>query len=314
MRRVRRVCGQGAHADRRLRRRGAREDDDQRGEQREHPCPHPLGDASSAYTLRRSRPDEERARRDEHRQTVERRQGRPPAIGPYCHAVRTGDLLFCSGQIPLDPRDGRDRRVDTPAEQTRQCLRNLDAIARAGGAILADAVRIGVFLVDMGAFAEVNEAYAEFFAEDDAPARYAFGVASLPAGRARRASRRSSRFRGAVPRSVTAEDVAAAREAVRDVARHTPVLPSETLSERAGGARAGQGGDAAADRLVQDPRRAEQARRTRATRRRASSRAARATTRRRSRSRPVSAACRARSTCRARRRSPRSRAPRRSAR
>jgi 2-iminobutanoate/2-iminopropanoate deaminase len=104
----------------------------------------------------------------------------PAAIGAYSQAIRTGDLLFCSGQIPLHPETG-ELVGETPAEQTRQCLRNLDAIARAGGASLADAVRVGVFLVDMGSFAEVNEAYAEFFT-DDPPARYAFGVASLPRG------------------------------------------------------------------------------------------------------------------------------------
>jgi 2-iminobutanoate/2-iminopropanoate deaminase len=106
--------------------------------------------------------------------------GAPAAIGPYCHAVRAGDLLFCSGQVALDPETG-DLVGDTPAEQTRQCLRNLQAIAEAGGATLADAVRIGVFLVDMSAFGEVNEAYGEFFG-DDPPARYAVGVASLPRG------------------------------------------------------------------------------------------------------------------------------------
>ena len=116
----------------------------------------------------------------QHRQTVTAPDA-PAAIGPYNHAVRAGDLLFCSGQIPLDPATGEIVGT-TPAEQTRQCLRNLDAIARAGGGSLADAVRIGVFLADMGAFAEVNEAYAEFFDEADAPARYAFGVASLPRG------------------------------------------------------------------------------------------------------------------------------------
>lgn len=114
-----------------------------------------------------------------HRETVNA-PGAPAAIGPYCHAVRAGGLLFCSGQVALDPESG-ELVGDTPAEQTRQCLRNLDAIARAGGASLADAVRIGVFLVDMAAFAEVNEAYGEFFG-DDPPARFAFGVASLPKG------------------------------------------------------------------------------------------------------------------------------------
>lgn len=136
-------------------------------------------DASSA--IRSSTPARE-VENDvtEHRQTVNA-PGAPAAIGPYNHAVRTGNLLFCSGQIPLDPDTG-EIVGSTPGEQTRQCLRNLDAIAGAGGASLADAVRIGVFLVDMGAFAEVNEAYAEFFADDEAPARYAFGVASLPRG------------------------------------------------------------------------------------------------------------------------------------
>jgi 2-iminobutanoate/2-iminopropanoate deaminase len=114
-----------------------------------------------------------------HRQTVDA-PGAPAAIGPYSHAVRTGDLLFCSGQVPLDPETG-EIVGETPAEQARQCLRNLDAIARAAGATLADAVRVGVFLTDMGAFAEVNDVYAEFFREDP-PARAAIGVAALPRG------------------------------------------------------------------------------------------------------------------------------------
>jgi 2-iminobutanoate/2-iminopropanoate deaminase len=113
------------------------------------------------------------------RQTVDA-PGAPAAIGPYSHAVRTGDLLFCSGQVPLDPETG-EMVGDTPAEQARQCLVNLDAIARAAGATLADAVRVGVFLTDMGAFAEVNEVYAEFFPSDP-PARAAIGVAALPRG------------------------------------------------------------------------------------------------------------------------------------
>jgi 2-iminobutanoate/2-iminopropanoate deaminase len=114
-----------------------------------------------------------------HRQTVDA-PGAPAAIGPYSHAVRTGDLLFCSGQVPLDPETG-EIVGETPAEQARQCLRNLDAIARAAGATLADAVRVGVFLTDMGAFAEVNDVYAEYFPEDP-PARAAIGVAALPRG------------------------------------------------------------------------------------------------------------------------------------
>ena len=100
--------------------------------------PASLGDASSA--IRSSTPARE-VENDvtEHRQTVNA-PGAPAAIGPYNHAVRTGNLLFCSGQIPLDPDTG-EIVGSTPADQTRQCLRNLDAIARAGGASLADAVR-----------------------------------------------------------------------------------------------------------------------------------------------------------------------------
>ena len=104
----------------------------------------------------------------------------PAAVGPYSHAVRTGGLLFCSGQIPLDPDSG-ELRGDTPSEQARRCLENLQAVCAAAGATLADAVRLTVYMTDLGAFAEVNEAYAAFF-ENDPPARVAIGVAALPRG------------------------------------------------------------------------------------------------------------------------------------
>jgi 2-iminobutanoate/2-iminopropanoate deaminase len=104
----------------------------------------------------------------------------PAAVGPYSHAVRTGGLLFCSGQIPLDPDSG-ELVGDTPAEQARQCLENLQAVCAAAGATLADAVRLTVYMTDLSAFAEVNEAYAAFF-ESDPPARVAIGVAALPRG------------------------------------------------------------------------------------------------------------------------------------
>ncbi|UGS35374.1 Rid family detoxifying hydrolase [Capillimicrobium parvum] len=104
----------------------------------------------------------------------------PAAIGPYSHAVRTGGLLFCSGQIPLDPSSG-ELVGASPGEQARQCLENLAAVCAAGGAGLADAVQVTVYLTDMGAFAEVNEVYAGFF-EGDPPARVAIGVAALPKG------------------------------------------------------------------------------------------------------------------------------------
>jgi len=104
----------------------------------------------------------------------------PAAIGPYSHAVRSGGLLFISGQIPLDPSTG-ELVGDSPGDQARRCLENLRAVCAAAGASLADAVRVTVYLTDMGAFGEVNEAYATFF-ETDPPARVAIGVAALPKG------------------------------------------------------------------------------------------------------------------------------------
>jgi 2-iminobutanoate/2-iminopropanoate deaminase len=102
-------------------------------------------------------------------------------VGPYVHAVRTGELLFCSGQIPLDAATG-ELVGGTPGEQARQCLENLAAVCVAAGASLADAVRITVYLTDLeAAFAEVNDVYAAFF-EADPPARVAVGVAALPRG------------------------------------------------------------------------------------------------------------------------------------
>ena len=104
----------------------------------------------------------------------------PAAIGPYVHAVRAGGLLFCSGQIPLDPRTG-ELVQGSAAEQAGRCLENLAAVCGAAGARLGDAVRVTVYLTDMRDFAAVNEVYASFF-ENDAPARVAIGVAALPQG------------------------------------------------------------------------------------------------------------------------------------
>ena len=104
----------------------------------------------------------------------------PAAIGPYSHAVRVDRLLFCSGQIPVDPLTG-ELVGDTPAEQARRCLENLSLVCEAAGAQLRDAVRLTVYMTDLRAFAEVNEAYATFFA-DAPPARVAIGVAALPRG------------------------------------------------------------------------------------------------------------------------------------
>ncbi len=106
--------------------------------------------------------------------------GAPEAVGPYVHAVRAGGLLFCSGQIPLDPVSG-ELVGSTPADQAGRCLENLSAICDAAGATLADAVKLTVYLTDMSAFVAVNEVYASFF-ESDPPARVAIGVAALPRG------------------------------------------------------------------------------------------------------------------------------------
>jgi 2-iminobutanoate/2-iminopropanoate deaminase len=104
----------------------------------------------------------------------------PAAIGPYSHAVTAAGLLFCSGQIPLDPETG-ELVGATPAAQAIRCLDNLQAVCAAAGATLADAVKLTVYMTDLGAFAEVNDAYAGYFPADP-PARVAVGVAALPKG------------------------------------------------------------------------------------------------------------------------------------
>jgi 2-iminobutanoate/2-iminopropanoate deaminase len=114
-----------------------------------------------------------------HRETITA-LGAPAAVGPYSHAVRTGDLVFISGQVPLDPESG-ELAGDAFAEQARRCLENLAVVAAAAGATLADAVRVTVYLTDMSAFNEVNEVYGTFF-ETEPPARVAIGVAALPKG------------------------------------------------------------------------------------------------------------------------------------
>jgi 2-iminobutanoate/2-iminopropanoate deaminase len=104
----------------------------------------------------------------------------PPAVGPYSHAVAASGLLFCSGQIPLDADSG-ELVGETPAEQATRCLQNLTAVCDAAGASLARAVRLTIYTTKLDAFAEINEAYGEFFANDP-PARAAVGVAALPKG------------------------------------------------------------------------------------------------------------------------------------
>jgi 2-iminobutanoate/2-iminopropanoate deaminase len=105
----------------------------------------------------------------------------PAAIGPYSQAVKSAGLLFCSGQIPLDPASG-ELVGNTAAEQASQCLRNIAALVDAAGASLADAVKLTVYMTDLSEFANVNEVYATFFEDSDPPARVAVGVSALPRG------------------------------------------------------------------------------------------------------------------------------------
>jgi 2-iminobutanoate/2-iminopropanoate deaminase len=94
--------------------------------------------------------------------------------------VAASGLLFCSGQIPLDPRTG-DLVGSTAADQAGRCLENLAAVCQAAGATLGDAVKVTIYMTDMSEFASVNEVYGSFF-ESSPPARVAIGVAALPRG------------------------------------------------------------------------------------------------------------------------------------
>jgi 2-iminobutanoate/2-iminopropanoate deaminase len=94
--------------------------------------------------------------------------------------VAASGLLFCSGQIPLDPRTG-DLVGSTAADQAGRCLENLAAVCQAAGATLGDAIKVTIYMTDMSQFASVNEVYGSFF-ESSPPARVAVGVAALPRG------------------------------------------------------------------------------------------------------------------------------------
>jgi 2-iminobutanoate/2-iminopropanoate deaminase len=114
-----------------------------------------------------------------HRRTITA-SGAPDAVGPYQHAVVSNGLVFCSGQVPIDPTTGKLVEASI-GDQTRQCLENLSVVAAAAGAQLSDAVRMGIYVTDMATFKDVNEAYATYF-ETDPPARSTVGVAALPLG------------------------------------------------------------------------------------------------------------------------------------
>jgi 2-iminobutanoate/2-iminopropanoate deaminase len=115
-----------------------------------------------------------------HRETVTA-AGAPEAAGPYSHAVKSGGLIFLSGQTPVDPDTGQLIKGEI-GEQTRRCLDNLSVVAAAAGASLGeDAVRCGIYVTDIATFKAVNEAYAGYFG-DAPPARSTIGVAALPLG------------------------------------------------------------------------------------------------------------------------------------
>jgi 2-iminobutanoate/2-iminopropanoate deaminase len=104
----------------------------------------------------------------------------PAPIGPYSQAIRTGGMLFCSGQIALDPASGAMNNA-TLEDETRQVLRNLVAVLEAGGASPMHVVKTTIFLTDMADFPVVNSLYAEIFGEAQ-PARSTIAVAALPKG------------------------------------------------------------------------------------------------------------------------------------
>ena len=104
----------------------------------------------------------------------------PAAIGPYSQAVLSGGLLFCSGQIPLDPATGKMVEGGIE-EQTERVLRNLDAVLESGGGSLRSVVKTTVYLADLSDFPAMNGVYGRFFTENP-PARATVQVAKIPAG------------------------------------------------------------------------------------------------------------------------------------
>ena len=102
----------------------------------------------------------------------------PGAIGPYSQAIKVNGMVFCSGQIPIDPASGQFVSDDIAA-QTEQVLKNLDAVLRAAGSSLGSVVKTTVFLADMNDFAAMNDVYGKYFTENK-PARATVQAARLP--------------------------------------------------------------------------------------------------------------------------------------
>ena len=104
----------------------------------------------------------------------------PAAIGPYSQATRTGNLVFLSGQTPLDPATGNLVEGDI-AVQARQAFDNIKAVVAAAGGTMEDIVRVGLYLTDLSQFGEVNAVMAEYFSQPY-PARSTIEVSALPRG------------------------------------------------------------------------------------------------------------------------------------
>ena len=105
-------------------------------------------------------------------------QNAPGAIGPYSQAIKAGGMVYCSGQIPIDPRTG-EFVSDVVAEQTEQVLKNLSEVLKAAGTTLENVVKTTVFLAYINDFVEMNEVYGRFFT-DNKPARATVQAARLP--------------------------------------------------------------------------------------------------------------------------------------
>lgn len=105
----------------------------------------------------------------------------PAAIGPYSQGVDTSELVFCSGQLPIDPATG-ELDGATAGEQTARSISNLEAVLTAAGLSLADVVKTTVYLADITDFASMNDSYTQRFTGAVLPARSAFQVAGLPRG------------------------------------------------------------------------------------------------------------------------------------
>lgn len=108
--------------------------------------------------------------------------GAPAPVGPYSQAVKAGGVLYCSGQIALDPQTGAMVGAGDVEAETRQVLSNLQAVLEAGGSSPSQVLRTTVFLADLGDFALVNGIYAEVFGQGVSPARACVEVAALPKG------------------------------------------------------------------------------------------------------------------------------------